>query len=69
MNDTNPGIDELVAELEGTAARLRQGDLDQGEAARLVESCADLANRVGAQLEREARSSAAGDPPGQEQLL
>ena len=65
----NPSIDELVAELEQTAARLREGQLDQGEAAQLVERCADLANRVGAQLEREARAGAAGDPPGQEQLL
>ena len=69
MNDANPSIDELVGELERAAARLRQGDLDQGEAAQLVERCADLANRVGAQLEREARDSAAGEPPGQEQLL
>ena len=69
MNEMNPGIDELVAELEQTAARLRDGQLDQGEAAQLVERCADLANSVGAQLEREARASAAGDPPGQEQLL
>ncbi len=69
MNDSNPGIEELVAELEQTAARLREGQLDQGEAAQLVERCADLANRVGAQLEREARTAAAGESPGQEQLL
>jgi hypothetical protein len=69
MNDANPSIDELVSELEQAAARLRQGDLDQAEAAQLVERCADLANRVGAGLEREARDSAAGSAPGQEQLL
>jgi hypothetical protein len=69
MNDSNTGIEELVAELEQTAARLREGQLDQGEAAQLVERCADLANRVGAQLEREARTAAAGESPGQEQLL
>ena len=69
MNEANPGIDELVQDLEQTAARLREGQLDQGEAAALVERCADLANRVGAQLEREARAPAAGDQPGQEQLL
>ena len=68
MNEANATIDELVAELEQTAARLRQGDLEQGEAAQLVERCADLANRVGAQLERDARD-AAGEQPGQEQLL
>jgi hypothetical protein len=69
MNEVNVTIDELVAELEQTATRLRQGDLEQGEAAQLVERCADLANRVGAQLERDARDAAAGEQPGQEQLL
>jgi hypothetical protein len=64
-------IDELIAELERTAARLREGELDQGEAASLVERCAELANRVGSQLEADARAaaSAAEPPPGQEQLL
>jgi hypothetical protein len=68
----NEGIEELVAELEQTAARLRAGQLEQGEAATLVERCADLANRVGSQLEREARAAAGGGQPGQpgqEQLL
>jgi hypothetical protein len=69
MNDVTTGIEELIAELEQTAARLREGDLEQGEAARLVERCAELAGRVGGQLEREARSGPAGDQPGQEQLL
>jgi hypothetical protein len=69
MNEANATIDELVAELEQTAARLRRGDLEQGEAAQLVERCAELANRVGAQLERDAREAAAGEQPGQEQLL
>jgi hypothetical protein len=69
MNEANATIEDLVAELESAAARLRQGDLDQGEAAQLVERCADLANRVGAQLERDAREAAAGEQPGQEQLL
>ena len=69
MNETNPGIEDLIAELEQAAARLREGKLDQGEAAQLVERCADLAGRVGSALEREARSSEAGSPRGQEQLL
>ena len=69
MNEVNATIEELVSELEQTAVRLRQGDLEQGEAAQLVERCADLANRVGAQLERDARDAAAGEQPGQEQLL
>ena len=67
--DQPTGIDELVAELEATAARLRDGGLEQGEAAALVERCAEFANRVGAQLEREARAAPGDDQPGQEQLL
>ena len=66
MNET---IEQLVGELERTAARLREGELEQGEAATLVERCADLANRVGSQLERDARTAAGGGVPGQEQLL
>ncbi len=63
-------IDELIAELEQTAQRLRSGDLAQGEAATLVERCAELANRIGGQLERDARLVASGGTvPGQEQLL
>jgi predicted transcriptional regulator len=69
MNDTPTGIEELVAELESIAARLREGQLEQGEAASLVERCAELANRIGGQLEREARATTSGDQPGQEQLL
>ena len=69
MNEGNPTIEDLVAELESAANQLRRGDLEQGQAAELVERCADLANRVGAQLERDARDAAAGEPPGQEQLL
>jgi hypothetical protein len=69
MNDVPAGIDELVTELERTAARLRAGELDQGEAAVLVERCAELAGRIGSQLEREARETPGGSAPGQEQLL
>lgn len=69
MNDAPAGIEELVAELERIAARLRDGQLEQAEAASLVERCADLANRIGGQLEREARAAPGGDQPGQEQLL
>jgi hypothetical protein len=68
MNETPDAIEELVAELEGTAARLRDGSLEQGEAANLVERCADLAGRIAGQLDREARSAGAAQP-GQEQLL
>jgi len=69
MHDAPAGIEELVAELEGIAQRMREGQLEQGEAAAMVERCAELANRIGGQLEREARASASGEQPGQEQLL
>ena len=63
-------LEDLVADLEQTAARLRQGDIEREEAAALVERSAELANRIGGQLERDARGAAAGDGPGaQEQLL
>ena len=70
MNEDAPtAIDDLIAELERTAQRLRDGDLEQGEAATLVERCAELAGRIGSQLEREARAASSGSAPGQEQLL
>jgi hypothetical protein len=62
-------IEELVAELEQTAQRLREGKLEQDEAATLVERCAELAGRIGSQLEREARAAPDDGAPGQEQLL
>jgi hypothetical protein len=55
----------LIAELEQTAARLRAGALDVEEATALVERCADLATRLGAELDRQARP----DSPDQETLL
>ena len=61
------GLDELVAELESVAARLRGGELEPADAAALVERCAELAGRIGAEL--DARSRAAGEAEGQERLL
>ena len=69
MNDAPAAIDQLVSDLEKTAERLRGGDLEQGEAAQLVERCADLAGRIGGQLDREWRGDAGSRGPGQEQLL
>lgn len=64
------GLDQLVAELEAAATRLRSGELEREEAAQLVEQCAELATRVGAELDREAREAGAkGERPGQETLL
>ena len=60
-------LEELIRELETAAERLRAGDLDPGEAAELVERCAELAGQVGAEL--DARSRAASETEGQERLL
>ena len=67
-------LDSLIAELETVAARLREAEVGADEAAELVESCADLAARVGDRLDREDRAAQSeafpGDPlPGQEELL
>ena len=63
-------IDTLIRELEDASVRLRGGGMDADEAAALVERCAELAGRVGAELDRRAREAereAPGD--GQGQLL
>ena len=57
----------LAQELEGLADRLRSGVVDSGEAADLVERCAELAARLGAEI--DARARGAGEAEGQERLL
>jgi hypothetical protein len=59
--------DALSRELEQVAARLRSGDIEAPEAAELVERCAELAARIGAEL--DAQSRAATEAEGQERLL
>jgi hypothetical protein len=61
------GLEELVAELEAAAERLRTEELDPADAADLVERCAELAGRIGAGLDAESR--AASEAEGQERLL
>jgi hypothetical protein len=60
-------LDDLVQELESAAERLRSGELDAEEAAALVERCAELAGRIGAELDTQSR--AASETEGQERLL
>ena len=63
-------IDSVIRELDAASGRLRAGEMEPDEAARLIERCAELAARVGAELDRAAREAdreAPGD--GQEQLL
>jgi hypothetical protein len=66
----NESLEGLIKELEDAATTLRAGELGQDEAAELVERCAELAARIGSELERWGRE-AEGDLPaeGQEQLL
>jgi len=62
-------LEKLIDELETVASRLRAGDADPQEAAALVEECARLAARVGAELDSSARATEAGNADGQERLL
>ena len=67
MSTGGTPLDDAIGELERAAARLRAEDIGPDEAADLVERCAEIAARVGAELER--RSSPEGTAPGQETLL
>ena len=67
MNEVAPGLQELAAELEAVADKLRSEAVDTDEAADLVERCAELAQRIGAEI--DARSRSAGEAEGQERLL
>ena len=63
-------LDDLIRELNESATRLRAGELDAVQAAELVERCAELAARVGAELDRAGREAERETPAeGQEQLL
>ena len=57
---------ELARELEELAARLRSGELSPDEAAEAVERCAELAARLGSELDAAARDA---EHEGQERLL
>jgi hypothetical protein len=68
MSSEPSNLQALVEELEQAAAKLRSGQLDSGEAADLIERCAELAARLGGELEALARKGEGG-APGQETLL
>jgi hypothetical protein len=57
-------LDELIRELESVAERLRSEQVEPAEAASLVERCAELAARVGGELDARGRAA-----EGQERLL
>lgn len=60
MSGTDP-LRQLTEQLEQTAAKLRAGELDPQEAARLVEECARLAGDATAELDRRTRAAATAD--------
>ncbi|HEU4703574.1 MAG TPA: hypothetical protein VFS37_13915 [Conexibacter sp.] len=60
MSGIDP-LQHLTEQLEQTAAKLRDGELDPQEAARLVEDCARLAGDAAAELDRRTRAAAAAD--------
>jgi len=62
-------LEALTRELEELAARLRAGRLQGEEAAAAVERCAELAARLGSELDAAARETERGDLEGQERLL
>ncbi|GEM_PF-6681810 len=55
-------LSAYVSELNRAAARLRSGGVEGEEAAALVERCAELAGRITASLEAEARGVSAELP-------
>ena len=62
-----PNLEELAAELDSVADKLRSEAIDSEEAADLFERCAALAQQIGAEI--EARARAAAKTEGQERLL
>jgi hypothetical protein len=57
----------LAEELEAVADKLRADAIDADEAADLVERCAELAARLGSEIDARARGAAEAE--GQERLL
>ena len=57
----------LADELESVADKLRSDAIDADEAADLVERCAEIAARLGAEIDSRARGAAESE--GQERLL
>ena len=67
MTSETPTLEELASELEAVADKLRAEAIDAEEAAGLVVRCADLAQRIGSEI--DARSRSVGEAEGQERLL
>ena len=67
MTGDAPALEELAAELESVADKLRSDAIDGDEAAELVERCAELAQRIAAEIDAGSRSAV--EDAGQERLL
>jgi hypothetical protein len=66
MNRTE-SLSALAEELEAVADKLRADAVDADEAANLVERCAEVAARLGGEIDSRARG--ASEAEGQERLL
>ena len=60
-------LEGLAEELEAVADKLRSGAVDADEGADLIERCAELAGRIGVEIDARARGT--GESEGQERLL
>jgi hypothetical protein len=70
VNDLgDDALDGLIDRLERAAEQLRSGELSPDAAATVVEDCAVLATRAGAELERRARAATEEPSAGQDTLL
>jgi DNA-binding transcriptional LysR family regulator len=69
LHTRSPGLRPQVTHVTSgeQVARLRSGELDGEQAASAVERCAELAARIGSELDAESREAA--QPEGQERLL
>ena len=67
MSGEVASLDELATELEAVADKLRSEAIDAEEAADLVERCAEMATRLGGEIDSRARG--ASESEGQERLL
>ncbi len=56
MSGVDP-LQHLTEQLAQAAAKLRDGELEPEEAARLVEECARIAGDAAAELDRRARTA------------
>ncbi len=65
--NTPDSLTALAEELEAVVDKLRADAVDSDEAADLVERCAEMAVRLGAEIDARARGAAESE--GQERLL